>query len=458
MREALRHRGPDGAGLWVDARVGVALGHRRLAVLDRSDAAAQPMRSASGRYTLVYNGELYGFQPLRAQLVRQGARFRGHGDTEVLLAAIERFGLEAALERVDGMFAFALWDAHERRLSLVRDRIGKKPLYHARRGRRFLFGSELAALRAHPALRPEIDPTSAACLVRDSFIPAPRTIYRDVEKLEAGTLLHVRVASEPRPEPARRWWDLRAELEAGVREPLALRPGEAVEAFAEQLRRAVADRLLADVPVGALLSGGVDSAAVVAQMRELASGPLRTFTVASPDPALDESAAARRLAARLGTEHHSVVATPERARELIPDLPGLRDEPFADTSQIPMALVSRFARGSVTVALSGDGGDELLLGYDRYFACRRRWRVLGGLPLGLRRRLAQALLAGDPVRWERVASALMARDLEDLFARASSRHPDVARCPDRRARWRPAIPCSAWPGSTGVGGCPSRSW
>jgi asparagine synthase (glutamine-hydrolysing) len=426
MTFALRHRGPDGSGVWWDAGSGVALGHRRLAVLDRSDAAAQPMRSGDGRYVLSYNGELYDFQALRVELERSGARFRGHGDTEVLLGAIERWGLESALERVDGMFAFALWDRRERRLSLVRDRIGKKPLYHAWQGDRFLFGSELSALHAHPGFRPEIDPDGLAALVRDSYIPAPRTIHAGVEKLAAGSLLHVRVEGRPRIDSVRRWWDLRGDFEAGARAPLPLTRDAAADAFVERLRAAVRRRLSADVPVGALLSGGIDSAAVVACMRELAPGPLKTFTIGSADARFDESAAARRIAAQLGCEHHTLLATPRRALDLLPRLPALYDEPCADTSQIPMALVSELARGEVTVALSGDGGDELLYGYDRYFACRRRWRALGPLPPGLRRRLARSLRSVDPLRFERAADALEASDIEDLFARANARHPDVA--------------------------------
>ena len=425
MTATLGHRGPDGSGAWVDASRGIALGHRRLAVLDRSDAAAQPMQSRDGRYVLTYNGELYGFQPLRAQLEGLGARFRGHGDSEVLLAAIERWGVEAALERVDGMFAFAVWDAHAGRLSLVRDRIGKKPLYYASLAGRFLFGSELKALRAHPGFRPPVDPDSLAALVRDSYVPAPRTIYSGVEKLEAGSLLHVRVSDGPQLEPARRWWDLRAVFDAGAREPLDLAPEAAGDALADLLRAAVAQRVVADVPVGALLSGGVDSAVVVATLRELVPGVLKTFTIAREDSALDESRAARRVAEQLGTEHHTLVATPQRALELIPQLPALYDEPFADTSQIPMALVCRFARAQVTVALSGDGGDELFCGYDRYFQVHRTWWAMQRLSPRARQRLARLLGRLDPLRFERVVDALGARDLEDLFGRANARHPDV---------------------------------
>jgi len=383
------------------------------------------MRSPDRRFVLTYNGEIYGAEALRSELSARGIVFRGRCDTEVLLAAIARWGVEAALERVDGMFAFAVWDAERRRLTLARDRMGKKPLYYASLGGRFLFASELKALHAHPLFRASVDPNAVAELIRHSYVSAPHTIYTDVSKLAAGTLLHVPIRDGPRPASPRRWWDLRQVFEEGAQDQLDLPPAAAAEVLESLLRDAVAQRMSADVPVGALLSGGVDSATVVALMQGAASRPVRTFTVGYEEADMDESAAARRVAERLGTEHRTLMATPDMALELIPRLPALYDEPFADTSQLPSALISRLAREHVTVALSGDGGDELFLGYDRYFRCRERWRAMAWLALPARRRLARGLRGLDPVRFERAAHALAATDVEDLFRRTNDRCADV---------------------------------
>jgi asparagine synthase (glutamine-hydrolysing) len=455
MSATLRHRGPDGSGSWVSEAHGVALGHRRLAVIDRSDAGAQPMRSRDGRYVLTYNGEIYGLRALRAQLSERGVAFRGHGDTEVLLAAIASWGVEAALDRVDGMFAFAVWDGVLRRLTLARDRIGKKPLYHAMVDGRFFFASELKAMRAHPGFHATVDPDAVAALVKYSYVPAPHTIHVGVGKLAAGTLLHVPVREGPRPAPPQRWWDLRQVFDEGRRAPLDLSPEAATHRLESLLRDAVTQRMAADVPVGGLLSGGVDSATVVALMQEVAPRPVKTFTLGYEEADLDESDAAGRVAQHLGTEHRTLVATPRAALDLIPRLPSLYDEPFADTSQLPAALISQLAREEVTVALSGDGGDELFLGYDRYFQCRDRWRVMARLPKWLRRQLAEGLRGLGPVRLERVADALDASDLDDLFLRANSRCAEVAAlvpgadpaalmAPDRTPPLRDPLTRMAW--------------
>ena len=439
MAKTLRHRGPDALGTWSDAAGGIALGHTRLAIVDLSPAGAQPMRSASGRYALTYNGELYNFRELRAELAAEGAAFRGESDTEVLLAAIERFGVERALARADGMFAFAVWDAQERELLLARDRIGKKPLYYTLQRGRFLFGSELKALRAHPAFEAEVDPDALGFLVQYSYVPAPHAIYRGVHKLPAGSLLRVRAGrGAPALDPPVRWWRLEDVALGGAREPFEGSPEAGVDALEALLADAVERRMIADVPLGGLLSGGVDSTAVVALMQARASRPVKTFTIGFEEASHDESADAARVAAHLGTDHQTLVARPRDALELIPELPALYDEPFADTSQIPTALVCRLARRHVTVALSGDGGDELLAGYDRYFACLARWRWLRGVPRGARAVAARVLAALAPVRLEKPSRTLAAGSLADLFVRMN------ARCADARALVPAARPLASW--------------
>lgn len=424
MARSIRHRGPDDQRAWSDAERGVALGHARLRILDLSEAGAQPMVSESGRYVLVYNGELYDFVELREELRGRGHRFRGESDTEVLLAAIDAWGVERALERALGMWAFAVWDRQRGELVLARDRIGKKPLYYGWVDGRFLFGSELAALHAHPGFRAEIDPDAVGFLVQYSYVPAPRSIYRGVAKLPAGSLLRVRPGQGGPSGPPVSWWRLDEVVEAGARRPFEGSREEAVDAFEALLGDAVERRMLADVPLGGLLSGGVDSAAIVSLMQARARGPVRTFTIGFEERSHDESEGAARVAAHLGTDHHTLVARPRDALELVPDLPSLYDEPFADTSQIPTALVARLARSQVTVALSGDGGDELLAGYDRYFKILTRWRGLGWLPAGLRHEAARGLRRLAPVRAERAALALEAGNLRELFVAANARCPD----------------------------------
>src|SRR5262245_49593332 len=438
MAETLRHRGPDAGATWVDVEAGVALGHRRLAIIDLTPDGAQPMVSACERFVLAYNGEIYNFRELRADLEAEGARFRGRSDTEVLLEAIARWGAEEALRRANGMLALALWDRRERVLTLARDRLGKKPLYWGRFGEGVFFGSELKALRAHPRFRGEIDPDALAHLVQYSYVPAPASIFRDVRKLEPGTLLRIPAeADKPLPEPIS-FWSAREVVERGARHRFAGDEREAEEALHELLADAVERRMISDVPLGALLSGGLDSSTVVALMQARGGKPVRTFSIGFREEAFDEAAHARAVAAHLGTEHTELTLLPRDALEVIPRLPALYDEPFADTSQIPTFLVSRMAREHVTVALSGDGGDELFAGYRRYFRCLARWRWLAPLPAGLRRGAARALAGAAAAAWPagapavvgrlgRVAEQLGAASLDELFARASARCPEARR-------------------------------
>jgi asparagine synthase (glutamine-hydrolysing) len=386
MTETLRHRGPDGGGIWQSSRGGVALGHRRLNVIDLSDAGGQPMQSASGRWVLTYNGEIYNHRALRAELEAAGGapRWRGTSDTETLLAAIEHWGVEGALQRAVGMFALAVWDERERRLTLARDRMGEKPLYVGRADGALYFASELKAFARIPAFAPSIDEQALALYLWFGSIPAPHSIYRDIRKLAPGSLLTIDSAG--RSSEARYW-----RLEDSLAEPRFA--GTAVEAAGEVerlLKDAVRLQLAADVPVGAFLSGGVDSSLVTALMCDRA--PVRTFAIGFDDAACDESGHARAVAAHLGTEHVEMVATAADAAALIPRLAGVWDEPFADSSQIPVLLVSQLARRDVTVSLTGDGGDELFCGYPSH----RSGALLEGLPA---KPLLAGLLRAVPPAW-----------------------------------------------------------
>lgn len=370
MTGALRHRGPDDSGQWIDASAGIALGHRRLAVLDLTAAGHQPMVSAEGRYVLTYNGEIYNYNRLRPELERAGVRFAGHSDTEVLLAGIETWGLREALDRCNGMFAFALWDRHERTLTLIRDRLGEKPLYYGRAGRQIVFASELGAIRRHPQLQERVDRSSLAALLRYGYVPAPRSILEGIAKLGAGEMLTIHADACERLQSTT-WWSLAEVLRAAT---AGATPGSAVSAreeLHELLDDAVRLRLAADVPLGALLSGGVDSSTLVALMRNHSGGSVRTFSVGFEDPAFDEAQHAAAVATHLETEHTELRLSGADALETVPQLAEVCDEPFADPAVIPTVLIARLARRHVTVAFAGDGGDELFRGYPRY-----RWAEL----------------------------------------------------------------------------------
>jgi asparagine synthase (glutamine-hydrolysing) len=401
MTATLFHRGPDDGDTWRDEDARLALGHRRLSVIDLSQAGRQPMISANGRLAIVYNGEVYNFAELRAELLRHGCGFRGHSDTEVILEACALWGIERTVPRLIGMFAFALWDRDERRLTLVRDRLGIKPLYWADLGGTILFGSELKALCAYPGFDGEVDRDSLAAFMRFGYVPAPRSIYHGVRKLEPGCLLQVASDGEA---AVSRYWDIRAVARDGVEEPLPLNDREAADQLEAVLGEAVAGRLISDVPVGAFLSGGIDSSTTVALMRAKASGPVKTFTIGFDNNQYDEAGYAKAVARHLGTDHTELVVTEAAARAVIPELPLLYDEPFADSSQIPTFLISRLARQSVTVGLSGDGGDELFGGYNRHFLAARIERQLLGVPGGLRRAAASALGAVPVGAWDLAGS------------------------------------------------------
>ncbi len=397
MATRIVHRGPDDAGAWADDNAGIALGFRRLSIVDLSPAGHQPMHSASGRYVISFNGEIYNHRTLRAELDPPPGGFRGHSDTEVLLAAVEQWGLEAAVRRFVGMYAFALWDRRDRRLHLCRDRLGERPLYYGRMGSTLLFGSELKALEAHPAWRGEIDRNVLPLLLRYDYIPTPFSIYRGIRKLTPGTVLTFdRPDSAAVPVP---YWSAREVMERGGATRFSGNLSAAHDRLEELLRGTIRDQMVADVPVGALLSGGVDSSMVVALMQRESSQPVRTFTIGFTGGSgqVNEAPFAKDVAKHLGTEHTELYLTPQDALEVIPKLPTIYDEPFADVSGIPTYLVSAMARRDVTVCLSGDGGDELFAGYHRHFYARAIWDRIGWLPQPARRAAAALLSATAPL-------------------------------------------------------------
>ena len=400
MTSAIRHRGPDDSGCWSDAHIGLALGHRRLSVVDLSPEGRQPMASQHGRYVIIFNGEIYNFLELRGQIEAQGARFRSHSDTEVMLEVIERRGITNAVQKFAGMFAFALFDRAENRLHLVRDRLGEKPLYYGWAGDVLLFGSELKALRQHPAWRGEIDRGALALFLRHGYVPAPYSIYRGIRKALPGTIVTFALAA-PRAEPREMvYWSSREVAESGV---AAARPGSETELLDELdalLRQTVRREMTADVPLGAFLSGGVDSSLVVALMQAQSTRPVQTFTIGFDEPEYNEAEHAKAVATHLGTDHTELYVRPPEALAVIPKLPMLYDEPFGDSSQIPTFLVSELARRHVTVSLSGDGGDELFGGYDRYFLAKRVWSFLRIIPRRGRRAVADGIGSIPPARWD----------------------------------------------------------
>lgn len=449
MANALAHRGPDDSGIWSDEAEGIGLAHRRLAIVELSAAGHQPMHSAHGRFVLVFNGEIYNHDALRAELAALGAApaFRGHSDTETLLAGFECWGLRGTLERARGMFAIAAWERDTRTLTLARDRLGEKPLYVAETATGMVFASELGAIRRHGAIDGRVDRGALALLLRHAYVPAPWTILAGVRKLLPGTMLTI--AADGR-QVTETYWDARATVAQARATPFDGTPDEAVDALESTLRAAVQEQLMSDMPLGAFLSGGVDSSTIVALMQTGSAQRVRTFTIGFEAAEFDEADHARAVAAHLGTDHRELRVSNQAARDVVPLLPQMYGEPFADSSQIPTYLVSALARQHVTVALSGDGGDELFAGYNRYTAASAASSTLARVPRWLRRPAGAALGALSAETWDalltpvmavapaarrlrrpgdkllKVAAALGATDTLDLYRRLVSQWPRPA--------------------------------
>ena len=397
MADALAHRGPDGHGIFLDQNAGIALSHRRLSIIDPSDQGRQPMTSSCGRFTITYNGELYNTHELAGDLARRGRQFRGHSDTEVLLEGCAEYGIENFVKRVNGIFAFALYDSASRALWLCRDRMGVKPLYYGKFSNRLIFGSELKALARHPVFSRKIDRNAVAAFLQNNYVPGNCSIYEGVDKVPPATILRFDANAQ---QHAIRYWSLTEVVRNGIAEPIS-RPDAAQGELTSLLQDSVKRQMVSDVPLGGLLSGGIDSSLVVAMMQRANSEPVETFTIGFSEREFDESVHAATIARHLGTSHHEIHLSPEEAMGIIPDLPGIYDEPFADSSQIPTCLLSRIVRRNVTVALSGDGGDELFAGYRRYGQIQKLARILDSLPSSLTRGLCRAALLIPSTWWRR---------------------------------------------------------
>jgi asparagine synthase (glutamine-hydrolysing) len=407
MSHPITHRGPDDNGVWFDDAAGIGLAHRRLSIVDLSPAGHQPMVSAGGRYVIVFNGEIYNHLSLRNLLEKSdnSPQWRGHSDTETLLAGFEAWGVQATIEKTIGMFAFAVWDRDTRELTLGRDRLGEKPLYYGWQANTFLFGSELKALRAHPAFKAEIDRNALALMMRHNCIPAPYSIYQGIAKLRPGCLLTVSLKHrEPHIEA---YWSGQQVVETGRAQPFIGSAGEAVKSLESLLLDAVGLQMIADVPLGAFLSGGVDSSTIVALMQAQSACPVRSFTIGFHDDLYNEAQHAKAVAKHLGTDHTELYVTSQDALDVIPSLSTLYDEPFSDSSQIPTFLVAQMAKQHVTVSLSGDAGDELFGGYNRYVLTDKLWVRLSKMPVSVRRVLARAITRLSPQAWNKLAKILL---------------------------------------------------
>jgi asparagine synthase (glutamine-hydrolysing) len=429
MGQTIVHRGPDDAGYWFDADKGIAFVHRRLAIVDLSQTGAQPMQSANQRFVLSYNGEIYNHLEIREKLEKQGlhpTRWLGHSDTETLLAGFQAWGIFQTLKEVVGMFAFALWDNLEHQLVLARDRFGEKPLYYGWQGRGdqsvFLFGSDLSALRAHPSFTAEVDRDASASFMRFGCIGQTQTVYKNIHKLPPGHILSLNSSDmQRRHSPvAQAFWSGSEMIQQAKSNPFLGSDREAVDQLDYLLRRSVSGQMLSDVPLGAFLSGGVDSSAIVALMQTQSSRPVKTFSIGFHEKGYNEATHAKAISLHLGTEHTELYVCPEQALAVIAKLPSLYSEPFADSSQIPTYLVSQLARQHVTVAISGDAGDELFGGYNRYLLTQQYWKVLSLMPSSVRRAIANTLKSVSPSALDHLGALIRQPRLGDKFHKATS--------------------------------------
>lgn len=445
MRDTMVHRGPDDQGVWSDQDAGIALAHRRLAIIDCSPAGHQPMTSNSGRFVISYNGEIYNYADIGKELRDAGHEIKGGSDTAVLLEACAAWGVKKTLSKCIGMFAFALWDRETHTLTLARDRVGIKPLYWANSNGTYLFASELKAIRVAGLVAEDIDRDALASFLRHAYVPTPHSIFKNVYKLPPGHILSLRIGAEPSLHP---YWDVRAIAKAGYESPFTGSYEEALAQLEHHLLDGVKKRMISDVPLGAFLSGGIDSSLVVALMQTVNSTPVKSFSIGFHEKAYNESDHAKAVADHLGTDHTEMYVTPQDALNVISELPCWYDEPFADSSQIPTLLLSRLTRDHVTVALSGDGGDEVFAGYNRYFWATRIWKQADRFP-GIMRSMASGLIKSVPSKsWDRLASlipsqrippqfgdklhkicdVLGADSIDDVYRRLVSQWPNPAAC------------------------------
>lgn len=431
MASSITARGPDSLGIWKDECAKLFMGHRRLSVLDISLSGHQPMQSACGKYIIVFNGEIYNHRCLREELERSSLApvWRGHSDTETLLACFSAWGVKKSLQATVGMFAIALWDCEEKILTLARDRMGEKPLYWGWQDDVLLFGSELKALKVHPAFKSVIDRDALALLLRHNYIPAPYSIYKGIEKLRAGHYVHIRLDGVGTFTPAqpKAYWQMNDAVEAGLANQFVGTDQQAVNALEQQLMHSIGEQMLADVSLGAFLSGGIDSSTIVALMQKQSSSPVRTFTIGFDEAGYNEAEHAKAVAQYLGTDHTELYIRPEDALAVIPKLPHIYCEPFADSSQIPTFLVSQLAKQHVTVALSGDAGDELFGGYNPYQFAPRFWSLISNLPLPLRKLTAQAMSGlPTPAKLHKLLDVLATSSREDFYRTLVShwKHPE----------------------------------
>ena len=439
MADTLIHRGPDRSGVWADGSAGIGLGFRRLSIIDLSRAADQPMTFDDGKYVIVFNGEIYNFKEIRLDLEEEGVVFRSESDTEVLLKACINWGIERAVNKLVGMFAFAFWDAMERRLWLVRDRLGIKPLFYGRAGKRFAFASELKAFCELKDWSRKIDIDALSLYCQYNYVPAPKTIYCDIQKLEAGCFLEITAGRRPK---IKRYWSLRKYYAAAARD---VDEQTLIHTVDDALKKAVAQRQISDVPVGALLSGGLDSTAIVTMMTLTQSERIRTFTIGFEDETYNEAKRAKEIADFLGTEHTEVDLAPSKALDLIPSMPDIFDEPFGDSSAIPSYLVSSIARGAVTVALSGDGGDEIFYGYNRYTAAPKIWQKASWLPSFLRYQIGSLMEIPSVRQWDMLAKLFPQEKRPSTFGVKAYKFAKILQQPDQKGIYQALI--SQWHGS-----------
>jgi len=401
MTQSIEHRGPDGKGVWTDKNLGIALGHRRLSIIDTSVLAAQPMESHSKRYVITYNGEIYNFKELRKKLIKCGVLFKSQSDTEVLLSAIENWGIEESLKSAVGMFAFALWDKQEKILTLARDRIGEKPLYYGFQNDDFIFGSELKALKIHPNWAGEINRNSIALQMQYSYIPAPHSIYKDIFKLTPGSYIQFNTRTKLLDKP-KKYWSLKGAYEEGIKNQYNYSNSSAVSSLDKLLNQTIKEKMISDVPLGAFLSGGIDSTTLVSLMQFNSNKKIKTFSIGFFEENYNEAHYAKKIANYLKTDHTELYVTNRQVMDVIPKLPYIYDEPFSDSSQIPTFLVSKMAGESVKVAISGDGGDELFAGYNRYSYGQRLWNKSSKVPGYIQSSMAKFILNYQISSWDKL--------------------------------------------------------